>query len=36
MNRIPLDLYSYIDKNPRHLLLPHRLMVYPEQVNNNN
>jgi hypothetical protein len=32
MMRNPDDLYAYLDLNPRHLILPHRLMAYPESV----
>ena len=32
MMRIPFEIYSYIDMYPRHLMLPHRLMAYPDVV----
>lgn len=32
MMRIPVDIYSYLDKYPRHLMVPHRLMAYPSSI----
>eukprot|EP01034_Spumella_vulgaris_P026815 gene26815-33456_t len=32
MMRIPDDIYSYLDKHPRHLMIPHRLMAYPKPI----
>ena len=35
MMRIPEVLYKHMDKYPRRMLLPHRLMPYPQRVLNN-
>ncbi len=32
MMRIPDEVYAYIDKYPRHLAVPHRLMAYPAPI----
>lgn len=32
MMRNPVPLYQYIDENPRHLIIPHRLMPYPQMI----
>lgn len=33
--RKPFQIYSHLDKYPRHLMIPHRLMTYPEEVSQN-
>ena len=32
MMRIPDDIYSYLARHPRHLIVPHRLMAYPSPI----
>jgi hypothetical protein len=32
MMRIPAEIYDYVSANKRHLVIPHRLMPYPEEV----
>ena len=32
MMRKPLQVYAHLEKYPRHLMIPHRLMTYPEEV----
>lgn len=32
MTRINKEVYSYLNRFPRNLVLPHRLMPYPESV----
>jgi hypothetical protein len=32
MNRAPEDQYEYLDAHPRHVMIPHRLMAYPNDV----
>ncbi len=32
MMRVPEVIYSYLDKHPRHLMIPHRLMAYPSPI----
>lgn len=32
MMRLPDAIYSYLDKYPRHLMVPHRLMAYPSAI----
>jgi hypothetical protein len=32
MNRLPSEVYRYLDEHPRHVAVPHRLMTYPLDV----
>eukprot|EP01035_Chromulina_nebulosa_P024709 gene24709-32186_t len=32
MMRIPAEIYDYVSANKRHLVIPHRLMPYPEEI----
>ena len=32
MNRLPSEVYRYLDEHPRHVAVPHRLMTYPHDV----